>query len=384
LQLLGLGLALWVTTQVPRLRAEMRGRAAAQEPLAVPARQLAVAAPAAAPIRPAVPPVAAPATRFITKWRVIYVAVPAAGPATPGSEPAAIPPQPAVLPAAPGGEPVATPKKPEIAAADGLATQAYARLAAGDRRAAAGLFDAALAAGPDPRAATWATERARLTRRWSGEAYSLSRDPGPAGPAATPVLGGGQSGASLAWQIDPLARRPLALVGRASAASAANGGIDPASLQTAVGVRWQIVPGFSLSAERLIAVGANARNDWTLRAAGGMSGKHGRAEWSGYGEAGVLTAGDVYAGGQARLTLRLMERTVRRGSGKFSAGAGTWASIQRDPGGFSLGRFDIGPTAVAQVTLGRFNLDVAADWRFRMAGNAAPGSGPALTVSTRF
>jgi hypothetical protein len=33
---------------------------------------------------------------------------------------------------------------------------------------------------------------------------------------------------------------------------------------------------------------------------------------------------------------------------------------------------------------GRFGLEIAADYRQRLAGNAEPGSGPTVTLSTNF
>ncbi len=263
-----------------------------------------------------------------------------------------------------------------------LATAAYARLAEGDRRGAARLFDAALASDPatdgDPRRAEWQAERRRLGRRWSGDAYALFRDGGAVGAAASPVLGGGQTGGSLAWTLDPLARRPVAVVARFNAATESNGALDNSSSQAAFGLRWRPRPGVSISAERLVAIGETARNDWALRVAGGADGKRGRIEWTGYGEAGVLGAGDVFVGAQARAAVPV----YRSAKAAFLAGAGAWTSIQS--GGVTSGRFDVGPSLVMRTPMGRIDVDVSADWRFRVAGNALPGSGPALTMSTGF
>lgn len=288
--------------------------------------------------------------------------------------PPAMPPLPIVVASVIGaqGAPVA----------GALAAQAYARLAAGDRRRAARLFDAALAAGPDARAGQWRAERRRLGRRWSGGVFSLLRDAGDAGNsgiagAATPVLGGGQTGATLAFAIDPLARRPVALVARVNAAIGAGAALDRRSAQGAIGVRWQLLPQASLSAERLIALGADARDDWVVRLAAGGAARHGRIEVTGYGEAGVIANGDVFAGAQGRAVGRALVGPVA-----LSAGAGGWASVQA--AGTTTARVDVGPTLAASLPLGTATLEVSADWRFRVAGNAAPGSGPVVTLSTRF
>jgi hypothetical protein len=367
LAFLGLALALGFSARLPLLMADAGATLAALRPPRLPGNP--PAALLAATVAPVPPPLLA---RFAAPELplVRLRPVPAAPPVmlADADPPPSVPALP--LPTAPAQSP------PVPYAPPGgfeMATQAYARLAAGDRRGAARLFDAAIAAGPDPRAVQWQSDRAALSRRWSGEVYALARDGGNAGPAASPVLGGGQSGANLAWTIDPLARRPLALVARSNAANN-----DPQSSQAAIGLRWRPLPGVSISAERLIAIGATARNDWTLRLAAGADGRQGPIRWTGYGEAGVLGNGDIYAGGQARALLPL----ARIGRIRLAGGPGGWASIQT--GGATAARVDIGPSLVTSTPLGRFSVDLAADWRFRVAGDAEPGSGPAVTISTHF
>jgi hypothetical protein len=281
------------------------------------------------------------------------------------------------------------PAKPAAAPTPGyqLATAAYARLAAGDRRGAAALFDAALATpgdgSDDQQRAQWATERRRLGKRWRGDIYSLFRDGGQVGPTASPVLGGGQTGINLGWTYDPLARRPLSVIARFNTATAGAGSPDSRTSQAAFGVEWQPVKGVTIAAERLVRIGEFARNDWNFRVAGGADGRIGRVEWNSYGEAGILGSGDLYGGAQARgavPVLRLKQATL-------VAGGGAWGGVQtarfRDQR-FALGRFDMGPTLVLRAPLGRTQLELAADYRFRLAGGAFPGSGPAVTLSTGF
>jgi hypothetical protein len=268
-----------------------------------------------------------------------------------------------------------------------LATAAYARLAAGDRREAAALFDAALAtpadAGDAEQRALWLAERRRLGKRWRGEIYSLFRDGGQVGPTASPVLGGGQTGVNIGWTHDPLARRPVTAIARFNTAASGAGSPDSRTSQAAFGVQWQPVKGISVAAERLVRIGEFARNDWNLRVAGGADGRAGRIEWNGYGEAGVLGSGDLYGGAQLRggvPVLRLQKAAL-------VAGAGAWGGVQtvrfRDDS-FALGRLDLGPTLVLRAPLARTSLELSADWRFRVAGGAFPGSGPAVTLSTGF
>ena len=60
----------------------------------------------------------------------------------------------------------------------------------------------------------------------------------------------------------------------------------------------------------------------------------------------------------------------------FSAGLGLWGGAQ--PGVY---RVDAGPRVTMKV---RDNLKVHFDYRQRLAGNADPGSGPAVTLAGDF
>ncbi|TRW14012.1 hypothetical protein [Glacieibacterium frigidum] len=271
----------------------------------------------------------------------------------------------------------APPRLAPSPAAFDLAAAAYADLARRDRRSAASKFEAALAVDPAAsNAPAWRTELRRLRQQWSGDAYILVRGAGPTGLGVAPLFGGGQSGGSLAFTPDPLARRPIAVVARATVAHEGKdfgiAGIDRGSLQTALGVRWQVVPGASLTAERLIAGGSAARDAWVLRTAGGTAHKLGPVQLDVYAEAGVVGARrrDTFASAQARAELPL--------PAGLDAGGGAWVSIQN--AATTVHRVDIGPTIGWRAG----PITARADWRFRVAGDAAPGSGPALTLSAAF
>jgi hypothetical protein len=81
-----------------------------------------------------------------------------------------------------------------------------------------------------------------------------------------------------------------------------------------------------------------------------------------------VKARDLFVDGSLAVT-----RPVYR---NFSFGFGVWGGAQ--PG---LLRLDRGPRVTIQV--GR-NLKVHADWQQELAGNARPGSGPALTLAGDF
>lgn len=269
------------------------------------------------------------------------------------------PPPPPKLPAA--ASPAAAP--PPGNAAFRLAQSAYDRLRDGQRRQAAALFDAALRLQPGNR--QWRADRAALGRRWQMGGFALIRDGGSTGPAASPVLGGGQMGGSIALLPDPYARRPWALVVRGIVA-ADPAGIRSDTAQAGIGLRKTLAPGVTITAERLIAIGSATRGDWTLRLAAGGA----RGRLNAYGEAGVLASGQAFAGAQASARLLRI--------GPATLGAGAWASLQT--GAPDVWRVDVGPSAGTQWR----GIRLQADWRQRVAGNAAPGSGPTVTIATGF
>jgi hypothetical protein len=312
------------------------------------------------------------------------VAAPIAPAALAGSDAAALAadraldPVPRVAPLPPS----AAPARYAYMAAD----RAYHALAGGDRRAAAADFAAALAAMPDhPNAGPWRAELARLERRWSLEAYSLIRDAGDAALApARPLFGGGQSGARIGYTLDPLASRPLELFARLNVGQDWLD-VDGRSAQAAIGAGWRPLGhnGPAIAAERLISVGQGARDAWALRLSGGAARAANAAlpvDLSAYAEATVVGARrrDWFAGGQAH-ALHPLLATPRM---HIAVGAGLWGGIQH--AGTTTGRLDIGPSAQLTHRVGAGAIELRAEYRARVAGTAAPGSGPAVTVSARY
>jgi len=90
----------------------------------------------------------------------------------------------------------------------------------------------------------------------------------------------------------------------------------------------------------------------------------------GYAQAGVvgMRHRDLFADGGATLTKPLF--------GRYAAGFGVWGGVQ--PG---LYRVDAGPRVSMRV---RHNMRVHLDYRYRVAGNAEPGSGPVITLAGDF
>jgi len=362
-------------------RAETVQLAAAAAPSATPAaprRQLTATAPQRqlAALTPA--PVALPAVvpmqarkpaplRRTPQQRITRAPIAPVPVAIALAEPA---PRPAVAAAPVAASPPAPP-------AFTLATRAYAEAASGQRRAAAQDFAAALTADPAaPNAAAWSAARRALTRRWSGSAYVFERPAGSANPGALPLLGGGQSGAALAFTPDPLARRPFSLTARATTATTT--GTDGA--EAAFGIGWRVRRGISLNAERLVAIGRGGRNAWTARLSGGGQVQVRRVAVDGYAEAGVVSGSVAtgYAAAQARAGYPFAVTPMLT----LSPGGGVWSSIER--GRTTIDRVDAGPGVRLHWSRARLPVDVSVDYRFKVAGNAAPGSGVAVTLGTGF
>lgn len=199
----------------------------------------------------------------------------------------------------------------------------------------------------------------------SGSAWVATR-----GGSATggPVqLGGGQAGVRLRLPVS--ASNRVALVGRVAAPLAGQGS------EAAFGVEWRPVGGtMAVVAERRIAL--DGAGDGTgLGVIAGIDRTIGeRIVVEGYGQAGVVlrTGTQPYADGAARALYRV-------GSGRLRIGMGSWGVAQREGA-----RVDIGPSAVAILPIGRQPVRLSLDWRQRVAGRAAPGSGLALTLGSDF
>jgi hypothetical protein len=179
-------------------------------------------------------------------------------------------------------------------------------------------------------------------------------------------LGASQAGARLTYNFT----RQVAATLRSSSDVGRRGG------EVAAGVRIQPVPGIPLwvDAERRQRIGryGNGRSAFALFFEGGVYGRRMPLEFllDAYLQGGVVgfRSRDGFIDGGLTLT-----RPVYK---QFSAGLGVWGGAQ--PG---LYRVDAGPRLTMRV---RDNLRVHFDWRQRLAGNASPGSGPAITLAGDF
>jgi hypothetical protein len=111
-----------------------------------------------------------------------------------------------------------------------------------------------------------------------------------------------------------------------------------------------------------------------------------------YGQAGIVGIKDSAYFFDLQMTLEKPvlqdgQREVILGAGLWSGGQGSVvnsADNGADNGIATVNRLDIGPRIAARLPVAGQATQIALDWRQRVAGNADPGSGPALTVSTRF
>jgi hypothetical protein len=83
----------------------------------------------------------------------------------------------------------------------------------------------------------------------------------------------------------------------------------------------------------------------------------------------------AFVDGQARVDRPLLDVP----GAQLRIGAGAWGGAQE-----GAARLDVGPSASVAFRLGAAYGRLAADYRFRVAGDAGPSSGPALTVSAGF
>jgi hypothetical protein len=180
------------------------------------------------------------------------------------------------------------------------------------------------------------------------------------------TLGGSQAGARISYTVT----RQVAATLRTSSDVGRRGG------EVAAGVRIQPVGGIPvwLTAERRQRLGryGGGRNAFALFFEGGVYDKPMPWQFNldAYLQGGAVGfhSRDGFIDGGLTFT-----RPVYR---QFSAGLGVWGGAQ--PG---LYRVDAGPRVTMRV---RKNIRVHLDWRQRLAGNAQPGSGPAITLAGDF
>jgi len=216
-----------------------------------------------------------------------------------------------------------------------------------------------------------ALTRPEAGRRWSASAWLLVRgDDDFVALAPGGTLGGSQAGARLLYRLDRSAVRPLSISARLYTPLRHSAGAE-----AALGLDWRPLAGIPihLLAERWQRIGRDGRSAFSIAAYGGGSMALGRGvRLDAYGQAGIvgLRARDAFADGAVRLAAPI---------GPVEAGGAVWAAAQ--PG---AARVDIGPQLTLPLRTGGATLRLSAEWRFRIAGEARPNSGPALAIGADF
>ncbi|MEQ1540811.1 MAG: hypothetical protein ABL926_01015 [Novosphingobium sp.] len=235
-------------------------------------------------------------------------------------------------------------------------------------------------------AAPTVSAAARKTR-WSADAWLMLRRggngfnlPGAGLPGASlPVgaYGASQAGAVIRYRLAPSSPLRPALYLRATSALHA-----PRGEELAGGLTLRPVPRLPVAA-MIEARATRTMTGTVVRPAAALVSElppvalPGGLRGEAYVQAGYVGGRDatLFVDGQGRIERRL----ISTGRWELRAGAGTWGGAQR-----GAKRLDVGPTATLAVPLGPVGGRLSADWRFRVLGNAAPSSGPAITLSAGF
>ncbi|MGK6318946.1 hypothetical protein [Sphingomonas sp. DT-204] len=210
---------------------------------------------------------------------------------------------------------------------------------------------------------------ARRERRWSASSWLIARGGTGIGASAdAPQLGGSQGG----LRVDYALGHGFAATGRLAAPAAGAG------RELALGIAWR--PG-SLPL-RLVAERRFALDDGRGGPALGVSGGVYAAVPAGFRLEGYAQAGAIFRNGAEHYVdgiVRAAHPVARWGGIDLDLGVGAWGGAQR-----GVARLDVGPSLGVGVPLADRTVRLSLDWRQRVAGEARPGSGLALSVGSDF
>ena len=214
--------------------------------------------------------------------------------------------------------------------------------------------------------------------RWSADGWVMLRqDSAGALAAARPSYGRSQAGAVLRYRLADSALRPEAyLRGSAALSGPAEGEVAAGlSMRAPVGVPVRLMAemraadrsGRVMTRPAAMAVTESP----PARLPFGFSGEA-------YVQAGYVGGADAtpFIDGQARV-----DHVVARSGDRFQlkAGGGAWGGAQH-----GAARLDLGPTAGLEFGSHQARGRLSVDYRFRVAGDALPDNGPAITLSAGF
>ena len=221
--------------------------------------------------------------------------------------------------------------------------------------------------------------------RWSVDAWGFWRqgsDAAPISQGRVPIYGASQIGWVLQYRLAPAAGRDPRLYARAYRALVRRG-----ESELALGASARPLPRLPVRVfgELRVTDGAFRRElrpaAFAVTELAPQSLPLG-ARLEAYGQGGWVGGTDatLFADGQATLTREVDMLAARTDNAmRLSLGAGAWGGAQQ-----GAHRLDLGPTMRLDVTLGEVPARLSLDWRERVEGDAGPGSGAAVTLSTRF
>ncbi|WP_206520196.1 hypothetical protein [Altererythrobacter sp. BO-6] len=220
-----------------------------------------------------------------------------------------------------------------------------------------------------PRVDRWSLDGWLLWREKSGRAL--------AAPGRSPTYGASQAGAVLRYRLSPGSGNEPQAYTRAYRAL-----IDGGESELAAGLSARPLPRVPLRAHAEVRV-TQFSNSTELRPSAFVTTELPvarlplglRAE--GYAQAGYVggKAATAFADGQLHVMRSLEEFDL----GQLSLGAAAWGGAQK-----GAERLDVGPSARLDLAIGKASARLSLDYRERVAGDAEPPSGVALTLSTRF
>lgn len=220
----------------------------------------------------------------------------------------------------------------------------------------------------------------RKDQRWSGDAWLLVREGTGGGQftgAVPATYGADQAGAVIRYSLAPGSSLQPQAYGRASRALSADG-----EAEAAAGVALKLARGVPLTLHGELRA-TDRRSGTDVRPAAFVStGLPRREIATGVEAEGYLQAGYVggdYATGFVDGAATVKTPLVSTDDMRFAIGAGAWGGAQRD-----ASRLDTGPTASTIVSTGKAAIRASVDYRFRIAGDAYPDSGIAVTLSASF
>lgn len=215
--------------------------------------------------------------------------------------------------------------------------------------------------------------------RWSADLWLALREGGSAlfgGGSTAPVYGASQAGAVVRYRLAPASQRDVAVYARVVHA------LDRREGDVAAGLAARIAPGIPVTAH--VEARVSRRDERVdLRPAAfvttGFDEAHLPMQFRarGYAQAGYVGGRDATAFADGFLAAE--RRLTRDEDPELLVGAGLWGGAQR-----GASRLDLGPSASLRFPLGEGSARLAIDYRVRVAGNAVPASGAALTLSAGF